>query len=218
MSDRLLEQRINIKFCAKLGKSASETLQMLTEAYETDSMKKSSVFEWHKRFKEGWDDVKDDEGIGRLKIHWTDENVEKVQKLVRSDRRLSARMTAEELNLARETVRKILTEDLGMGKVSAKMVSRILSDDQKQWRLDVCSDLSHQLAEGNKFLDRWVMNHGAFSTIWKRNAKACNGKHQRHQDQKGTHVTSPSEDNAHLFFDHKGIVHFEFLEQGRTVN
>jgi hypothetical protein len=33
MRYRLLEQRINIKFCAKLGKSASETLQMLTEAY-----------------------------------------------------------------------------------------------------------------------------------------------------------------------------------------
>jgi hypothetical protein len=29
---------------------------------------------------------------------------------------------AEELNLDRETVRKILTEDLGMRKVSAKMV------------------------------------------------------------------------------------------------
>jgi hypothetical protein len=39
MSDRLLEQRINIKFCAKLGKRASETLQMLTEAYGTDAMK-----------------------------------------------------------------------------------------------------------------------------------------------------------------------------------
>jgi hypothetical protein len=32
-SDKMLEQRINIKFCAKLGKSTSETLQMLTEAY-----------------------------------------------------------------------------------------------------------------------------------------------------------------------------------------
>jgi hypothetical protein len=56
MSDRLLEQRINIKFCAKLaelGKSVSETLQMLTEAYGADSMKKLSVFEWHKMFKEG---------------------------------------------------------------------------------------------------------------------------------------------------------------------
>jgi hypothetical protein len=32
-------------------------------------------------------------------------------------------MMAEELYLDRETVRKILTEDLGMRKVSAKMVS-----------------------------------------------------------------------------------------------
>jgi transposase len=74
MSDRLLEQRINIKFCAKLGKSASETLQMLTEAYGTDAMKKSSVSEWHKRFKEGREDVKDDERTGRPKTHQTDEN------------------------------------------------------------------------------------------------------------------------------------------------
>jgi hypothetical protein len=46
----------------------------------------------------------------------------------------------------------------------------------------------------------WVMNHGAFSMIWKQNAKACNGKNQGHQTKKGTHVMSPSEDNAHLFF------------------
>jgi hypothetical protein len=38
------------------------------------------------------------------------------------------------------------------------------------------------------------------------------------ETKKCTHVTSPSEDNAHLFFYHKGIVHFEFLKQGRTVN
>jgi hypothetical protein len=46
MSDRSLEQRINIKLCAKLGKSASETLQMSTEVYGADAMKKSSVFEF----------------------------------------------------------------------------------------------------------------------------------------------------------------------------
>jgi hypothetical protein len=85
-SDGLLEQHINIKFCAKLGKSASETLQILTEAYGADALKKSSVFEWHKRFKEGQEDVKDDERTGCLKTHQTDENVEKVWKLVCSDR------------------------------------------------------------------------------------------------------------------------------------
>jgi hypothetical protein len=74
MRDRLLEQRINIRFCAKLGKSASETLQTLTEAYGADAMKKSSVFEWYKRFKVGREDVKGDERTGRLKTHRTDEN------------------------------------------------------------------------------------------------------------------------------------------------
>jgi hypothetical protein len=48
-------------------------------------------------------------------------------------------MMAEELNLDSETVRKILTEDLRMRKVSAKMVQRLY----------VCSDLSCQLAEGH---------------------------------------------------------------------
>jgi hypothetical protein len=74
MSDSLLEQHINIKFCAKLGKSASETLQILTKAYGADAMKKSSVFEWHKRFKEGREDVEDDERTGRPKTHRKDES------------------------------------------------------------------------------------------------------------------------------------------------
>jgi hypothetical protein len=74
ISDMLLEQRINFTFCAKLGKSASETLHMLTEAYGADATKKSSVFEWHKRFKEVREDVNDDKITGRPKTHRTDEN------------------------------------------------------------------------------------------------------------------------------------------------
>jgi len=45
MSDKNLEQRINIKFCAKIGKSASETLALLTVAYGEYAMKKYSVFD-----------------------------------------------------------------------------------------------------------------------------------------------------------------------------
>jgi histone-lysine N-methyltransferase SETMAR len=58
-----------------------------------------------------------------------------------SDRRLGVRLIAEELN--RETVRQMITEDLGMRKVSAKMVPRILTYDQKQSRLHISSDLLH---------------------------------------------------------------------------
>jgi len=60
MSDKNLEQQINIKFCVKIGKSASEMLALLTVAYGEYSMKKLSVFEWHRQFKEGREDVQDD--------------------------------------------------------------------------------------------------------------------------------------------------------------
>ena len=43
MSDKNLEQRINIKFCVKIGKSASETLTLLTVAYGEYTVKITSV-------------------------------------------------------------------------------------------------------------------------------------------------------------------------------
>ena len=42
MSDRNLEPQINIKFCVKIGKCASEMLALLTVAYGEHVMKKSS--------------------------------------------------------------------------------------------------------------------------------------------------------------------------------
>jgi hypothetical protein len=59
---------------------------MLTEAYGADARKTSSVFEWYKKFKEGREDVKDDERTGRPKTQRTDENMEKLRKLVHFDR------------------------------------------------------------------------------------------------------------------------------------
>ena len=48
-----LEERYAIKFCFKLGKTATETYGMLQTAYGPSCMNRSSVFQWHKRFKEG---------------------------------------------------------------------------------------------------------------------------------------------------------------------
>jgi len=130
MHDKRLEQRINIKFCAKLGKSASETLQLLKEAYGAAAMKKTMVFEWHKRFKAGRDDVKDDERSGRPRTRRTDENVEKVRKLVCTDGPLSLRLMARKLHMHTSTVKEILTEDLGVRNFSPKM-SKSMKEQQE---------------------------------------------------------------------------------------
>ena len=67
MQSDTLEERYAIKFCFKLGKNAAETYGILQTAFGASCMNWSSVFEWHKRFKEGRESVKDDERCGRSK-------------------------------------------------------------------------------------------------------------------------------------------------------
>ena len=56
-----------IKFCFKLGKNATEMYGMLQTAFGSSWMYQASVFEWHKRFKEGRESLRDDERCGRSK-------------------------------------------------------------------------------------------------------------------------------------------------------
>jgi hypothetical protein len=44
------EQWENVKFCQKLGKSTSETFQMIERAYGEEALECSAVFKWHKCF------------------------------------------------------------------------------------------------------------------------------------------------------------------------
>ena len=66
-SEDTLEERYVIKFCFKLGKNATETYEMLQTDFRRSCMNRASVFEWHKRFKEGREFVKDDKRCGRSK-------------------------------------------------------------------------------------------------------------------------------------------------------
>ena len=67
MQSDTLEERYAIKFCFKLGKNATETYGMLETAFRPSCMNRASVFEWHKRFKEGRQSVTDDKRCGRIK-------------------------------------------------------------------------------------------------------------------------------------------------------
>ncbi|XP_074257002.1 protein GVQW3 isoform X2 [Saimiri boliviensis] len=164
MSDRYLEQRISIKFCVKLNKSASETHHLLKEAYGDEVMSRARVFDWHKRFKEGREDVRDDARSGRPVTHRTDENIQKVKDLVCSNRQLTVRMMAEELNLDKETVRLILKENLNMKKISAKVISSVLKGEPTPRKLDFQSDLSKETRKNSSCMRKKVCMVDKFST------------------------------------------------------
>jgi hypothetical protein len=99
MSDKNLVQRLNIRFCVNIGKSVSETLALLTVACDEYPMKKSSVSEWHRRFKHGREVAQDDQRSGQPKTERTDTNVDRVRTLVLSDRMVGVRLIAEEFNI-----------------------------------------------------------------------------------------------------------------------
>ena len=111
-----VEQRINLKLLVHLRKTPTEALKLLQEVYGDDTMSITCFFEWHKKFKEGREEVEDDHRSGRPSTTRTDENVERVRQKVRSHRRLTVRMIADELRMNSERVWRIITEDLGWGR------------------------------------------------------------------------------------------------------
>src|SRR5215469_9212761 len=108
-------------------------------------MYRARVFEWHKRFSEGRESVRDDDRPGRPRTTVTDDSIEKVRDVIRKHRRLGVRAVAEEVNLDRESVRRILREELNMREVCAKMVPKLLSGEQKERRKELCLDLLQRI-------------------------------------------------------------------------
>jgi len=127
MEARNIVQRYAIIFCVKLGDSATTTHEELQQTFGDDAMSRAQAFCWHKMFSEGRTIVEDEQLSRRPSTTRTSDNTARVPELVRSDRRLTVKMIADEVNVNREAVRRKLTEELGMRKICAKMVPRNLT-------------------------------------------------------------------------------------------
>ncbi|GBN27629.1 hypothetical protein AVEN_120493-2 [Araneus ventricosus] len=104
-----MEQRVNIKFCFKLGRMATETHEMLVKV---DAVSQKCVFEWFKRFRDGKEDVEDEPRSGRPPTSTTPDNIDRVRRMIADDRRLSLRMIAEELKINLDSVSNISDKHL----------------------------------------------------------------------------------------------------------
>ena len=115
-------------------------------------MPRPRVFEWHKRFKSSREEVENVPKSGWPSTTKTNENIMRVKQLVQSDRRLMVWMLVDELGLNRESVRTILPHDLGMRKMCANLEPKILSEDQKQCRVNFCKDMLEKLRDNPNIL------------------------------------------------------------------
>ena len=215
-----MKQRNNLKFLVKLGKGPTDCLKLPHEVYGEATMSRARLFEWHKRFfTSGCEDVEDDPKSRRPSTTKTADNIGKVNELVRSDRRLTVRMMAEELNINRESVCTILLKERHMRKVCAKTVPKLLLDDQKQHRVRVCEDMFERIGADPDFLGRIIT--GDESWVFQYDPEI------KRQSQQWMTPNSPRPKKARMsklkiktmpitFFD--SLVHHEFVLQDQTVN
>ena len=73
-------QIANIKFCLKLGKTFTERFELMKQVYGDNCLFRARVHEGLKRFKEGREDIKDDEHPGQESFVITPSNIEIYKK------------------------------------------------------------------------------------------------------------------------------------------
>ena len=108
------------------------------ETLEKESPSYSTVKKLAAEFKRRRESVEDDGRCGCPKDANADENVKVVHILVMCDRSRDKRSIASEVAISFGAVQSILTDILGMSKVSARWVPRMLTDDQKRTWLYIC--------------------------------------------------------------------------------
>jgi len=71
--------------------------------------------------------------------------------MLKEDKRLTIRHIAETTDIHATTVHLIISDDLGMKKISTRWVTRMLTYEQKQNRVNVCTALLCCLQTSHNF-------------------------------------------------------------------
>ena len=98
-------------------------------AFGASCINRASVFEWHKRFKEGMESVRYNERCGRSKEVRTPELVGQIKNFMDKDRRVSIKTISAQFEVSMGTVHTIIRDELKMRKICARFVPRVLRED-----------------------------------------------------------------------------------------
>ena len=216
-----LEERYAIKFCFKLGKTATETYGMLQTAYGPSCMNRSSVFQWHKRFKERRESLRGDERCGRSREVRTSEMIGQINDFMNRDRRVPIETLSAQFNVSVGAVHIIIREELKMRKICAKFVPRVLREDQRERRCNDSKEMVELINSDPQVLDALVTCDESW--IY------CYDPETKRQSSQWKHAGSPRPKKARQskstqklmtipFFDSMCIIYIHWVPTGITVN
>ena len=217
--DDTLEERYAIKFCFKLGKNATETYGMLQTAFRPSCMNRASVFEWHKRFKEARESVRDDERCARSKEVNTPELIGQKKNFMDKDCRVSIETISAQFDVSVRTVHRIIREALKMRKICAKFVPRVLREDQKERRCHGSREMVELINSDPAVLDALLTFDETWIYCYDPETKSSQWKHAGSpRPKKARQIKSTHKLLMIPFFDSTGMIYMHWVPSGQRVN
>ena len=216
-----IEYRAVIKYLFLKGNTPTQIKDELNSVYGDSAPSFTTVKFWAAEFKRGRKSLGDDERSGRPKTATTDENIAKVHQMVLDDRRIKVREIAEVMNMSKERVCHILNQHLGMRKLSARWVPRLLTVDQKRVRMNISNALLAQFRRNkSEFWRRlitvdetWIHHYTPETKI---QSKQWTAKGEP-APKKAKTVFSAGKVMATVFWDSHGVILIDYLQKGKTI-
>ena len=210
---RLKNEAHHANFEIALFQSVTKYIQ---HPLKEECISKSQCGRWHKAFKEGREEVTDEHRSGRPTTARTFE-----PEVLSSDRRLSIQAIADTLNLSTFTVHEIMTEDLQMRKVCAKLVPKVLTEVQKEVRVSRSEELLELIRKDSGFLNSTLTWDESWTFEYDPESKRQSSDWHTQSSpkpKKARMSKSRIKTKLIVFIDVRGTVHFEFVPQGQTAN
>jgi hypothetical protein len=91
--------------------------------------------------------IEDDERSGQPSTSKMTENVEKIWELIQEDHCQTIHELEDTVGISYGVCQDILTENLNMRCTATKFVPQLLTNDQKQWHVNVCLALREKANE-----------------------------------------------------------------------
>ena len=140
---KISEQRVYCEFRAQLGFPPTEIHADLQKVYGKGALKYATVCKWVRRFIDGRESVENDPRVGRpvSVLKRFEKNVATVKTLIEEDALYIVQEIEELSGIYSPSVLKILREGLGLHKICARWVPHLLTDEQKQSRVRLASQV-----------------------------------------------------------------------------